>query len=75
MFVWLEHPETGGKAQFAEVAVDVWKARGWRECDPPDEPDLTKDPKPQAPPSAGLPAADGQAAPKPSKPAKPSQEK
>lgn len=82
-FVWLEHPETGGKAQFADAAVDIWTARGWRECDPPDEPDLTKDPAPdpaeeqttQTPPSAGSSAADGQAAPKPSKPAKPTQEK
>lgn len=50
-FVWLEYPDTGGKAEFNEEAAPMWQGRGWQPCDPPNEPDLTKDPVPddQAP--------------------------
>lgn len=37
---WLEYPETGGKAEFPEQAVEMWRARGWVDCDPPPEPNL-----------------------------------
>lgn len=43
-FVWLEFPDHGGKQQFPAAAVPIWKARGWRPCDPPPEPNLIKDP-------------------------------
>jgi hypothetical protein len=45
--VWLEYPETGGKAQFNEEAAHIWRQRGWVDTDPPPEPDLTKDPAPE----------------------------
>jgi hypothetical protein len=43
-FVWLEFPETGGKQRFSEESAEVWRARGWVDCDPPVEPDPTKEP-------------------------------
>jgi hypothetical protein len=40
-FVWMRHPDIDDAARFAEAAADVWKARGWVECDPPTETDPT----------------------------------
>lgn len=37
---WLEYPETGGKAEFPVQAVEMWRARGWVDCDPPPEANL-----------------------------------
>jgi hypothetical protein len=45
-WVWLEFPESGGKAQFPPDSVALWKAKGWVETDPPAEPNLLKDPDP-----------------------------
>lgn len=42
--VWLELPETGGKAQFSSESAEIWRARGWVDTDPAPELDLTKDP-------------------------------
>lgn len=42
--VWLENPETGGKAAFPAEAVGVWRAHGWIDTDPAPEPDLLHDP-------------------------------
>ena len=49
--VWLEYPDTGGKAQFPLDAADAWRARGWRDCEPDPEPDRTKDPSAPEPPA------------------------
>ena len=38
--VWLEYPETGGKAEFPVQAVEMWRARGWVDCETPPEPNL-----------------------------------
>jgi hypothetical protein len=42
--VWMRHTETGGTARIAVGAVDHWRDMDWQECDPPSEPDLSKDP-------------------------------
>jgi hypothetical protein len=42
--VWLEYPETGGKAQFSTEAADIWRARGWVDAEPAEEPNLLRDP-------------------------------
>lgn len=42
--VWLENPETGGKAQFSIESLEYWHGHGWVDTDPAPEPDLTKDP-------------------------------
>jgi hypothetical protein len=34
---WLRHPETGGYFNCPTEAIDVWKAKGWEESDPPEE--------------------------------------
>jgi hypothetical protein len=43
-FVWLVNPDTKGTWKCPVGAVGLWTARGWENCDPPDEPDVTKDP-------------------------------
>jgi hypothetical protein len=43
-FVWLEFPDHSGKQQFPAEAAPMWRARGWRDCDPPEAPNLLKDP-------------------------------
>jgi hypothetical protein len=64
-FVWLEFPETGGTQQFPESAAPLWRARGWRDCDPPAAPSLLKDPPPEdASPEGAEPAA-GPSGPEP----------
>jgi len=45
---WMEHPETGNRAEISNEAAEIWQARGWRPCDPPPEPDLLHDPAPPA---------------------------
>lgn len=41
--VWMEHAETGGRAQLPDTPY--WRANGWEPAGgPPLEPDLTKDP-------------------------------
>lgn len=81
-FQWLEHPETGGKAEFHYTAVPLWIARGWELTDAPDEPDLTKDPDTEAPDEPGLSAVEDEEQARPKKTTKravkaaaPSQEK
>jgi hypothetical protein len=38
--MWLEYPDTGGKAEFPVQAVEMWRARGWVDCESPPEPNL-----------------------------------
>jgi hypothetical protein len=48
--IWMEHGEHGGRAQLPDIPY--WRARGWEPCDgPPPEPDLTRDPEPDAEPA------------------------
>lgn len=50
--IWMQHPETGGRAELPDIAY--WRANGWEPTDdgPPPEPDLLRDPPPEAPPEA-----------------------
>lgn len=56
---WMEHAETGHRAQLPDIPY--WRANGWSPVDgPPPEPDLTRDPllrDPKAPAEPGLSAA------------------
>jgi hypothetical protein len=45
-WVWLEHPETHGKALFAPSAAPLWRGMGWVDTDPLPEPNVLKDPIP-----------------------------
>jgi hypothetical protein len=48
--IWMEHAEHGGRAQLPDLPF--WRAQGWEPADgPPPEPDLTKDPLPDAEPA------------------------
>ena len=40
-FVWMQHAETGGKAQIAVGAVEAWRRLGWSPCEAPPEIDPT----------------------------------
>lgn len=42
-WVWLEHPGTGGKQQFAPAAAPNWRAMGWVDTTPAPEPNVLKD--------------------------------
>jgi hypothetical protein len=47
--IWMEHAETGNRAELPDLPY--WRARGWAPTDgPPPEPDLTRDPLPHAEP-------------------------
>lgn len=63
-FVWLEFPATGGRARFAPAAVAAWTARGWTPCEPPAEPDPTKDPVAVLEDTAAVKPGKSKAAPK-----------
>jgi hypothetical protein len=45
-WVWLEHPESGGKQLFAPAAAGNWRGMGWRDTTPAAEPNVLKDPIP-----------------------------
>lgn len=47
-WVWLEHPESGGKAQFPPQAAGLWRAKGWIDTEAPPEPNVLKDPIPES---------------------------
>jgi hypothetical protein len=50
--IWMEHDQTHHRAQLPDIPY--WRANGWNPCDgPPPEPDLTRAPIDEAPPSAG----------------------
>lgn len=36
--VWLRHPDTGGVQAFGPDAADAWRAMGWVDTEPPEEP-------------------------------------
>jgi hypothetical protein len=55
--VWMECLAHGGKAKFAPEAVEIWKARGWKLCDPPPEVDPTVTVPAEATPQTKPPAA------------------
>jgi hypothetical protein len=38
-FVWILHPDTGGKARIPAAALDGWKVRDWQETTAPPEVD------------------------------------
>lgn len=42
-WVWLEHPETGGKALFAPAAAPLWRGMGWFDTSPAPEPNVLRD--------------------------------
>lgn len=42
--VWLQNAETGGKQLFSVESEAGWRARGWNPCNPPEDPDIFKDP-------------------------------
>jgi hypothetical protein len=42
-WVWLEHPETGGKQLFAPAAAPLWRGKGWFDTDPAPEPNVLRD--------------------------------
>jgi hypothetical protein len=65
-FVWLTYPAHGGFWKCPIGALGLWTARGWEQCDPPVEPDITKDPAVLAA-MAEQAAADEAAAEKPAK--------
>lgn len=56
---WMRHAGHGGVAQLPDT--EAWRARGWEPCEPPDEPDPTREVVTEAPPSAGLFAAQPEA--------------
>lgn len=39
---WMRHTEHGGVAQLPDT--EAWRARGWTPCEPPEEPDPTREP-------------------------------
>lgn len=41
---WTRHDELGAYWQCPVGALPFWSARGWTPCDPPVEPDPTRDP-------------------------------
>lgn len=47
-WVWLEHPESQGRAQFAPASAGLWRAKGWVDCAPAPEPNRLKDPVPES---------------------------
>lgn len=53
-FVWLANPDTGQPWQCPVAAAEVWRAKGWRDCDPPpeDESHLRDQPAAEAEPEA-----------------------
>lgn len=45
-WIWMHHPETGGKAQFPAGVEDMWAARGWEPTDAPSLDPILADPEP-----------------------------
>lgn len=43
-FVWLMYPANGNTWLCPVGALAMWTGRGWEPCDPPVEPNPTKDP-------------------------------
>lgn len=43
-FVWLSNPGTGEPWQCPAGAADVWRAKGWQDCEPPEPVDVTVPP-------------------------------
>jgi hypothetical protein len=53
---WMQHTVTGHRAQLPDIPY--WRANGWEPCDgPPPEPDLTRAPIDEAPPTEAGPSA------------------
>lgn len=47
-WVWLEYPESGGRAHFPPASAGLWRAKGWIDCAPAPEPNVLKDPVPES---------------------------
>jgi hypothetical protein len=48
--IWMYHAESGNHAELPDLPF--WRAQGWEPADgPPPEPDLTRDPLPDAEPA------------------------
>jgi hypothetical protein len=66
---WMEHEETGHRAQLPDIGY--WRGNGWHPCDgPPPEPVLTRDtvePEPETEDETPAPEEPGSSAAKPKK--------